>query len=339
MLRSLTSMVVLAVTAYSVSAHAVSTLEAVKARGTLRCGTMNDTPGFGSPDANNQLRGMEVDYCRVMAAAVLGDAKKVSFVPLTTQNRFPALQSGEVDVLFRETTVTFSRDTSLGFLSGPPTVYDGQGLMVPASLGIKKVKDLDGASVCVVPGTNSELNISNFFTSQGMKYKPVSIESIDEMRRAFFAGRCDVFSSDRTFLASVRSVAKKPDSYVILPTVIAKSPLAPMVRQGDDQWYNILRWVVYAPMMAEEFGVTKANVDTIRSTTVDPVIKRFLGSEAGFSKGLGLKDDWAYQIVKQVGNYGELYESDLGMKSPLKLERGTNRLAKDGGLLYVPPFI
>ena len=320
-------------------ANAGPTLDAVKERGVLKCGTAIDVPGFGYPDSDGVLHGMDVDYCKAVAAAVLGDATKVDFIPLTTQTRFPALQSGEVDVLFRQVTTTFTRDTSLGFLSGPYTVIDGQGMMVPKSLGVTKATELDGATVCVTPGTNSELNIGDFFRAHGMKFTSIAMDSFDDMRRAFFSGRCDVFTSDRTYLGSIRVLSKNPDDFVVLNDVIAKSPLAPVVRQGDDEWYNIIRWVVYAPMIAEEFGVTSENVDEMLASSTSPRVQRLLGKQEGFAKGLGLSDDWAYNIVKMVGNYAELYDQNLGMKSSLKLDRGANNLYLNGGLLYPPPFL
>lgn len=338
--RALATLAVSAVVGMSVAgpASAGETLDAVKARGVLKCGTMLDTPGYGFPDSNGVPRGMDVDFCRALAAAVLGDPSKVDFVPLTTQTRFPALQSKEVDVLFRETTITFTRDTALGFLSGPYTVIDGQGMMVPKKLGVTKPTDLDGATVCVVPGSNSELNVGDFFATHNMKFTPISIENMDDMRRAFFAGRCDVFTADRTFLGSIRSVAQNPDDYVVLDETIAKSPLGPQVRQGDDQWYNIVRWVVFAPMIAEEMGITSANAADMADKG-GPNVKRLLGKQAGFSKGLGIGDDWALNLIKAVGNYEEMYERNLGMKSALKLKRGENNLYNKGGLLYAPPML
>jgi general L-amino acid transport system substrate-binding protein len=320
------------------AAHAGPTLDAVKARGAVRCGVPSDSPGFGLPDAAGNLKGFSVDFCRSVAAAVLGDANKVNLVPLSTVTRFSALQSKEVDVLFRQTTISFARDTTQGFLFGPIDFHDSQGLMVPKKLNIKNIKDLDGAAVCLVSGSNSETTITNYLRSKGVKFKPVSAESQADLTRTFFAGRCDVFSSDTAVLAAMRLTAKNPDDYVILKDVIAKSPLAPLVRQGDDEWYNIIRWVVYAPIIAEEFGITSANVDKFAKESTDAVIKRFLGKEPNFSKGLAVNDDWAYQIVKQVGNYAQIFDRNVGKDSPLKLDRGINRLYRDGGVLYPLPF-
>ncbi|RWR27742.1 amino acid ABC transporter substrate-binding protein [Sinirhodobacter populi] len=321
------------------TAHAGETLDAVRERGVVRCGAPLDVPGFGFSDSNGQLSGLEVDYCRAVAAAVLGDSAKVEIVPLTPQTRFPALQSGEVDVAFRSTTLTFTRDTTLGFLFGPYSLYDGQGVMVPASLGATKIEDLDGATICVVPGSNSELTIGDYFRAHNLSFTPISIENSDDLRRAFLAGRCDVFTSDRSYLAVIRSVAPNPDDYVVLDETIAKSSLAPIVRQGDDQWYNIIRWITYAPLVAEELGVSSANADDLRANSPSPTIGRFLGKQADFANGLGLDDAWAYNIVKAVGNYAEIYDRNLGEASPIKLKRGDNQLYKDGGLHYPPPFL
>ncbi|MCR8547527.1 amino acid ABC transporter substrate-binding protein [Salipiger sp. P9] len=334
--RALTAAAVTACLATPVLAD--QTLDAVKERGVLKCGTALDVPGFGYPDSNGVPGGMDVDYCKALAAAVLGDAEKVEFIPLTTTTRFPALQSGEVDVLFRQVTTTFTRDTSLGFLSGPVTVFDGQGIMVPKALGVTKATELDGATVCVTPGSNSELTIGDYFRANGMEFKPISMDNFDEMRSAFFSGRCDVFTSDRTYLGSIRSVAENPDDYVVLDETLAKSPLAPVVRQGDDQWYNIVRWTVYAPMIAEEIGITSENVDDKLSEGA-PMIQRFLGKQAEFFEGIGLEDDWAYNVVKSIGNYGELYERNLGAGSAIGLDRGDNNLYFNGGLHYPPPLL
>lgn len=326
--------------ALTVVAHAGPTLDAVKARGTLRCGAMLDVPGFGYVDKNGTPQGFEIDHCRALAAGVFGDAKKVEIVPLSHNTRFPALQSGEVDVLFRQTTVTFNRDTTLGFLFGPVSIYDGQGVMVPAKLGIKKLSELDGAAVCVVPNSNSELTIGDFFRANKLTFRPVSIENHDEIRKAFFAGRCDVFTADRAFLASIRSVAPNPDDYVILDETVAKSPISPIVRQGDDQWYNIVRWVTYAPQIAEELGLDSSNIKSgVNAETNNPQLRRFLGQEKGSGKGIGLSDDWAVNIVSQVGNYAEIYDRSIGLKSPLKLPRGQSELYTKGGLIYPPPFL
>ena len=318
--------------------HAASTLETVRARGVLRCGTENDTPGSGAPDSNGVLQGIDIEYCKAVAVAVFGDAGKVTYVHTSTLNRFSVLQSGDVDVLIRETTDLFSRDTQIGLIFGTIIMYDAQGALVATKLGAKSLADLDGASVCVYPGSNSELNIADYFRSHNMKYSPISIDNADALRRSFFEGRCDVFTGDRLMLSSNRSIAKDPNDYVVLPELLAKSPLGPMVRQGDDQWLNIVKWVVNVTFLAEEKKLTRANVDANRNST-DPEVKRMLGGTPGLSKQLGLADDWAYQIIKQVGSYAEIYDRTLGEGSSLKLPRGLNKLWNDGGLLYSPPFL
>jgi general L-amino acid transport system substrate-binding protein len=315
-----------------------STVDTVRARGTLRCGTENDTPGSGAPDSNGVLQGIDIEYCRAIAAAVFGDAGKVTFIHTSTLNRFTVLQSGDVDVLIRETTNLFTRDTQIGLIFAHTTMYDAQGALVAATLGAKSLADLDGASICVFPGSNSELNIADYFRSHNMKYTPISIDNADAMRRNFFEGRCDVFTGDRLMLSSNRAIAAKPTDYVVLPDLLAKSPLGPVVRQGDDQWLNIVKWVVNVTFLAEEKKLTRANVDDNRNSN-DPEVKRMLGGTPGMSKQLGLNDDWAYQVIKQVGNYAEIYDRTLGEGSPLKLPRGLNRLWSDGGLLYSPPFL
>lgn len=329
----------LALAATALASHAATTLETVRARGTLRCGTMNDMPGFGAPDSSGKLRGIDVDFCRAVAAAALGDADKVTFVPTSPLNRLSVLQSGDVDVLIRQTTQTFSRDTQLGLIWAGITVYDGQGFMVRKDMGVKAAKELDGASICLLPGSNTEQNVANYFQANRMKYKPISIDNVDALRRAFFEGRCDVYIGDRAQLAANRSVAPNPKDYVILPDTMAKSPLGPIVRQGDDQWLNIIRWTIHATLLAEENGVDSSNVDAKRKGGANAEVARLLGGTAGLSAKLGLKDDWAYQIIKQVGNYGQMYERSLGEKSPLNLPRDLNRLWTNGGLHYAPPFL
>ncbi|MBE9607090.1 amino acid ABC transporter substrate-binding protein [Acetobacteraceae bacterium H6797] len=322
----------------SSAAQAGPTLDAVKARGTLKCGTLGTVPGFAAPDSAGRLKGMDADFCRAVAAAVLGDANKVTFVSTTVQTRFATLQSGEIDVLFANNTWTMSRDTTLGLLFAPPTYYDGQGVMVTAASGLKSLKEMDGAAVCVTPGSSSELNITDWFRTNKMSFRPVVIENNDAARAAFFAGRCDAFTGDQSYLASIRSQAAKPGDYVILPEIISKSPLAPVVRQGDDQWLNIVKWVVYATIIAEERDLTQANVAS-RADDPNPEVKRLLGGTPGLSKGLGLADDWVKNVIAQVGNYGEIFERNIGPKTPLALPRGMNKLSRDGGLQFAPLFI
>jgi general L-amino acid transport system substrate-binding protein len=319
------------------TAQAGPTLDAVKARGILKCGVAGDAPGFSAPDSKGQMSGLDASICRAMAASVLGDASKVEFVPTNTQTRFPTLQSGEIDLLSRTATMTFTRDTTLGLLFGPTVFYDGQGLMVAKKLNVKSAAELNGATVCVSPGTTSELNLADYFRARNMSFKPVVIENLDQVRSTFFSGRCDVMTDDRSTLASNRSVAPNPDDYVILPETISKEPLTPVVRQGDDQWFTILRWVVYALISAEELGITKANAEEKKASGT-PEMQFLLGKDEAASKGLGLKADWALQAIKQVGNYGEIYSSSVGDASPLKLSRGPNELWSKNGLIYAPPI-
>lgn len=313
------------------------TLDDVKKRDKLICGVNTGLPGFSSTDSKGNWSGIDVDYCRGIAAAVLGDASKVEFKPLTAQQRFTALQSGEIDVLARNTTWTFSRDASLGGNFVGTNYYDGQGFMVKKSLGIKSAKELDGASVCVLSGTTSELNVTDYFRANKMKFKPVVFDNADQVSQGFDSARCDVMTSDQSQLYSLRVKLKDPSSAVVLPEVISKEPLGPMVRQGDDDWYNIARWTLIAMINAEELGVTKANADQMK-TSDNPQIKRLLGQEGVKGEWLKLNDDWSYQIIKQVGNYGESFKNNIGEGTPLNISRGLNALWKDGGLMYGAPI-
>ena len=336
-MRRLAAFFLLALAALPAAAHA-TTLETIRARGTLRCGTENDTPGSGAPDSNGVLQGIDIEYCRALAVAVFNDPAKVDFVHTSTLNRFSVLQSGDVDVLIRETTDLFSRDTQVGLIFGNMIMFDAQGALVPTKTGAKSLADLDGAAVCVLPGSNSEINLADYFHAHSLKYTPISIDNLDALRRSFFEGRCDVFTGDRLMLSSNRSVATKPTDYTLLPDLLAKSPLGPMVRQGDDQWLNIVKWVVNVTILAEEKHLTRANVEANR-TSNDPEVRRMLGGTPGLSKQLGLSDDWAYQVIRQIGSYAEIYDRTLGEGSFLKLPRGLNKLWSDGGLLYSPPFL
>ncbi len=318
-------------------ADAGALLDAVRARGILKCGIPQASAGFAAPDSAGVMRGMDADVCRAIAAATFGDATKVEFLPTTAQQRFPAVQTGEVDVLSRQTTWTFSRDTQLGLNFAPVVLYDGQGFMVKKSLNVSSAKQLDGASICLQLGSTTELNVSDYFRANNMKFTPIAFENIEEIRGAFFSGRCDAYSTDRSNLAVARAMSPASSDFVVLPETISKEPLAPAVRHGDDQWFDIVKWTVYALLTAEEMGLTKANVEKIAAETKDPEIKRFLGGEAGFAKGAQLDDKWAYNIVKQVGNYGELYDANLGPATPLALARGLNNLWNKGGLMYAPP--
>jgi general L-amino acid transport system substrate-binding protein len=303
----------------------------------LNCGVSTGLTGFSQADNQGRYTGLDVDVCRMVAAAALGDASKVKFVPLSSQQRFTAIQSGEVEILSRTTTWTLQRDTQLGLNFAPTVFYDGQGFMVPKKLGLKSAKELKGATVCVQPGTTTELNLADFFRANRLDFKPVVIEKLDEVEAAYFSGRCDAYTTDRSGLAATRiGKAANPDDHVVLPEVISKEPLAPAVRHGDDEWFDIVKWSVFASIEAEEDGITAKNVDDTLKTD-DPNIKRFLGVTPGMGKALGLDDKWAYNIVKQVGNYGEVFDRNVGKDSPLKLERGLNDLWTRGGLMYAMP--
>ncbi len=318
-------------------AFAGKTLDAVKSRGQVVCGVNTSAPGFSAADSQGRWTGLDVDFCRGVAAAVLGDASKVKFVPLNSQQRFAALQAGEIDVLSRNTTWTLTRDASLGIVFTGINYYDGQGFMVPKKLNIDSAKKLNGATVCVQAGTTSEKNVADYFAANNMKYKTVVFDTAEAITGAFFAGRCQVYTTDMSDLAGARTTAPKPDDFTILPMVISKEPLGPAVRRGDDEWFQIVRWVGYAMLEAEESGVTQANVDKMRSESKDPGVQRLLGASDDTGKLLGLEKEWAYRVVKQVGNYGESFERNLGPKSPLALPRGVNNLWTKGGLMYAPP--
>ncbi|MCR9203657.1 MAG: amino acid ABC transporter substrate-binding protein [Halobacteriovoraceae bacterium] len=320
------------------SVFADSILDKVKKRKMVHCGVTMGVAGFSSPNSKGEWFGIEVDVCRAVAAAVLGDAKKVKFIPLSGQARFTALQSGEVDLLSRVTTWTLTRDTALGLNFGPTVFYDGQGFMVRRKDKVKKIKDLNGATICTQQGTTSELNLADYFRANKIKMKPVVFENNDEVTQAFFKGRCDAFTNDASGLVAERSKTKNPDDYIILEEVISKEPLGPAVRHGDDQWFDIVKWSVFAMISAEEYGISSQNVDKVKKSSKVPNIKRLLGVTAGNGKSLGLSEDWAYNIIKLVGNYEEVFDKNIGSQSALKLERGLNALWKDGGLMYAPPI-
>ena len=313
------------------------TLDTVKARGYLTVGVNGGLYGFAMPDEKGVWRGLDVDTGRAIAVAIFGDPDKIKYVTLTTQTRFTALQSKEVDVLCRNATRTLSRETELGLNFVAVNYYDGQGFLVPKKLGIKSAKELNGASVCVLPGTTTEQNVADFFRSNKITMKPVVIEQGTELNQAFFAGRCDCLTSDASQLAGTRSVAPNPDDYVILPEIISKEPLAPAVRHGDDQWRDIFDFAVLAMIAAEDLGISSKNVDEMLNSP-NPDVKRFLGVTPGNGKALGLDEKWAYNIVKKVGNYGEVFDRNVGADSKLQLKRGLNAQWKDGGLMYAPPF-
>ena len=291
--------------------------------------------GFSQPDSKGVWRGLDVDLCRAVAAAVLGDAAKVRYTPLTTQQRFTALQSGEVDILSRNTTWTLSRDTSLALNFAGVNYYDGQGFMVPRKAKVTSAKQLDGATVCLQPGTTTELNLADYFRANNMKFKPVVIEKLEEVLNAYFAGRCDAFTTDHSGLVALRaSRAPKPDGHVILPEIISKEPLGPAVRHGDDRWLDVVRWSLFAMLEAEELGLSSKNIDQ-QANSAKPSIRRFIGASGDLGKPMGLDNRWAYQIVKQVGNYAESFDANL---KPLGFERCLNRLWNQGGLMYAPPI-
>src|ERR1043165_7968772 len=323
---------------FSTGAMAGKDLDAIKARGALVCGVGTGTAGFMLADSQGKWTGLDVDVCRAVAAAIFGDAEKVKYTPLTAQQRFTALQSGEVDILSNNTTATLTRDTALGLDFTAITYSDGQAFMVNKKLGVKSAKELNGATVCVAPGTTTELNLADYFRANKMTFKPVVIEKVEEVRAAFFAGRCDVFTTDASGLYSTRAAnAPNPDDYIILPEIISKEPLGPLVRHGDNQFADIVRWTLFAQIEAEEYGITSKNVDEMLKSD-NPSIKRILGVTPGMGKALGVDEKWVYTIVKQVGNYGESFERNLGMSSPLKIERGRNALWTKGGLQYAPPI-
>ncbi|TMJ76470.1 MAG: amino acid ABC transporter substrate-binding protein [Alphaproteobacteria bacterium] len=313
------------------------TLDTVKSRGSLSCGVNVGLAGFSQPDDKGNWTGLDVDYCKAIAAAVLGDATKVKYVPTTAKERFTALQSGEIDVLIRNTTWTTARDSSLGLIFAGVNYYDGQGFMVKGSLGVKTAKELNGATVCVQTGTTTELNLADYFKANKMTYKPVVFEKLDETLQAYLAGRCDVYTTDQSGLYSVRVQQPKPEDHLVLPEIISKEPLGPSVRQGDDQWLTVVKWVHYALLNAEEAGITQANVAEMVNST-NPEIKRIVGKDGELGKGLGLPNDFVVSIVKAVGNYGELFERNVGSGSRLKIARGLNKLWNNGGLQYAPPL-
>jgi general L-amino acid transport system substrate-binding protein len=317
------------------AAQAQSTLEAVTKKGFVQCGVNVGLAGFSQPDSQGVWKGIDVDLCRAVAAAVFGDATKVRYTPLTAQQRFTALQSGEVDILSRNTTWTIVRDTSLGLNFVGVNYYDGQGFMVPAKKKVKSAKQLNGATVCVQPGTTTELNLSDYFRTQKMKFKPVVIEKLEEVLNAYFSGRCDVYTTDVSGLVAVRaSRAPKPADHVILPEVISKEPLGPAVRHGDDRWFDIVKWSLFAMIEAEELELDSKNIDQ-QAGTPNPSIQRFTGATGDIGKMLGLDNRWAVNIVKQVGNYGESFDANL---KPLGFDRGINKLWTKGGLMYAPPI-
>ncbi len=319
-------------------AASAATLDAVKSRGYLQCGVNTGVAGFSMPDSQGNYKGLDVDLCRGIAAAVFGDNSKVKYTPLTAQQRFTALQSGEIDVLLRNSTITISRDSVLGLNYAGINFYDGQAFVVRKDLKVSSIKQLDGATICVAQGTTHEMTMVDVFTANKIKYKPVVLENQDRMYESFFSGRCDVMTQDFSALAGVLATqTKTPEDFVILPERVSKEPLGPFVRHGDDQWLDIVKYTFMAMIEAEEKGITQANIDEM-AKTAGPDVKRFLGVGQGYGQGLGLDDKFAYNVVKQVGNYGESFDRNVGKNSPMKLERGLNDLWTRGGLLYAIPF-
>ena len=315
-----------------------TTLDDVKAKGFVQCGAnAAGLIGFASTDDKGEWTGLDVDYCRAVAAAIFGDGTKVKFSPLNAKERFTALQSGEVDMLARNTTWTMSRDTSLGLTFAGTNYYDGQGFMVKKSLGVSSALELSGASICVQTGTTTELNLADYFKVSQMELNPVVFEKQEEADAAYDAGRCDAYTTDASGLYSIRLKLASPDDHMVLPEVISKEPLGPVVRQGDDGWFNVVKWVHFALLNAEELGVTQANVDEMK-TSDNQDVRRLLGVDGTFGEGIGLSNDWAANAIKAVGNYGEIFEHNVGPDSPLKIDRGLNRLWSKGGLQYAPPI-
>jgi len=334
----LSALVILLLGAWVNPAFGGQTLDAVKKKGFVQCGVNTGLPGFSNADDKGNWKGLDADTCRAVAAAIFGDADKVKFTPLTSTERFAALQSGEVDILSRNTTWTLTRDTSLGLNFAAATYYDGQGFMVRKQLGVKSAKELDGAAVCINAGTTTELNVGDYFRSNGMSYTPVVFDKAEETIKAFEAGRCDVFTSDQSQLYGLRIQLADPKSAIVLPEVISKEPLGPAVRQGDDEWFNIVKWTVFALINAEELGATSSNVSSLKKESTNPGVRRLLGAEGDPGKGLGLANDWVYNVIKAVGNYGEIFERNIGINTPLTIARGLNQLWSKGGIMYAPPF-
>jgi general L-amino acid transport system substrate-binding protein len=328
----------LAATTILAGMASASTLDDVKARGELICGSNTGLTGFGAPDATGTYMGFDADLCKAIAAAVLGDASKVKYVPTTGETRFTALASGEVDVLVRNSTWTFSRDTDLKLDFVAVNYYDGQGFMVKKELGVSSAKELDGATICIQTGTTTELNLADFFKTNNINYTPVTIQDDAEGQRQFLAGACDAYTTDASGLAALRATLPSPADYVILPEIISKEPLGPVVRHGDNQWGDIVRWTYYALVAAEEKGITKANIEEVATSTTDPEVKRMLGLEGDLGAMIGLDKDWGKRAIAANGNYGEIFEANIGASTPIGLARGLNALWTQGGLQYAPPI-
>lgn len=335
-MKKLAAFIALAAAVVVTQSASAQTLKTVKERGILNCGSNGTLAGFGLPDAQGNWTGLDVDLCRAIAAAVFNDAKKVKYVPLSAKDRFTALQSGEVDILARNTTWTSSRDTSLGLNFTGVNYYDGQGFLVRKSLKVNSALELNGASICVQQGTTTELNLADYFRAHNMQLKSVTFATANEAVKAYDAGRCDSYTSDASALYGERLRLANANDHIVLPEIISKEPLGPAVRHGDDQWFDVVKWVLYGMLNAEELNVTSKNVDEMVKSD-NPEIKRLLGTEGNFGEQIGLTKDWVVRIVKQVGNYGESFERNVGQGSPLKIDRGLNRLWNKGGVQYAPP--
>ncbi|MBN8919326.1 MAG: amino acid ABC transporter substrate-binding protein [Rhizobiales bacterium] len=335
-MKKLVTMLAAAAVSVAATAASAQTLNAVKARGALNCGSNTGLAGFGQPDAQGNWTGLDVDYCRAVAAAIFNDPSKVKFVPLTAKDRFTALQSGDVDVLVRNTTWTSSRDTSLGLNFTGVNYYDGQGFIVRKDLKVNSALELNDAAVCVQQGTTTELNLADYFRANKMTLKTVTFATLDEAVKAYDSGRCDAYTTDASGLYAARPKLAKPDDHIVLPEIISKEPLGPAVRHGDVRWFVVVRWVHFGMVNAEEFGISKANADEMLKPE-HPEVKRLMGTEGNYGEQLGLTKDWLYRIVKHVGNYGDVFEKNVGQGSPLKIARGLNALWTKGGLQYAPP--
>jgi general L-amino acid transport system substrate-binding protein len=327
-----------ALTAVGATGAVAGTLDDVRAKGFLQCGVSTGVPGFSFTDDAGNWQGFDPAVCQAVAAAVFGDSTKVKYTSTTGKTRFTALASGEIDMLARNTTWTFSRDVDLGFTFIGVNYYDGQGFMVPKALGVTSAKQLDGASVCIQTGTTTELNLADYFRLNNMKYEPVPIETNEEARTNYLAGRCDVYTTDASGLAATRAAFDNPADHVVLPEIISKEPLGPLVRHGDDQWGDVVKWTLFAMINAEEYGVTSQNVDDLAKGSDNPEVNRLLGTEGDLGAMLGLDKSWAQNVIKQVGNYGEVFAKYIGSDTPIGLERGVNAQYKDGGLIYAPPM-
>ena len=335
--RVVIGMALAAIFGVTASVASAQTLNSVKSRGMVQCGSNGTLAGFGLPDAQGRWTGLDVEFCRALAAAIFNDPSKVKFVPLTAKDRFTALQSGEIDVLARNTTWTSSRDTTLGLNFTAVNYFDGQGFMVRKALKVNSALELNDAAVCVQQGTTTELNLADYFRAKKMKLKTVTFATADEALKAYDSGRCDAYTTDASGLFGERLRLANINDHIVLPEIISKEPLGPVVRHGDDQWFDIVKWTHYAMVTAEELGITKANVEDHMKSD-NPDVKRLLGTEGKHGEALGLTNDWAYRIVKRVGNYGEAFERNVGQGSPLKITRGLNALWNKGGLQYAPPI-